>query len=117
MTMRRRQRALLIAGSLMLAGVAQAGPDHHDGDTKQQRKEEDHEVARRAMLRHEVLPLPRVLALAAKYQPGDVIEIEFKSKAGILLYEVEMLTPSGEVRELKIDARTGKRISNQPKGK
>ena len=115
--MRKRQWTLPIAGSLLLAGVAQAGPDHHDGDTKQQRKENDHEMARRAMLRHEVLPLPRILALAARYQPGDVIEVEFKSKAGVLFYEVEALTPSGEVRELKIDARTGKLLSNQPKGK
>jgi uncharacterized membrane protein YkoI len=108
----RKQIVALLFGSLALASVAHAGTD-----TKKRQKEQDHEIARRAMLRHEVLPLSRVLALADKYQQGDEIEVEFKSKAGVLMYEVEILTPSGEVRELKIDARNGKLLSNLPKGK
>lgn len=108
-------RKLLLA--LLFSSVAVASVAHAGGDNKKQQKQQDHEIARRAMLRHEVLPLTRVLALADKYQQGDEVEIEFKSKNGVLIYEVEILTPQGEVRELKIDARTGKLLSNLPKGK
>jgi uncharacterized membrane protein YkoI len=102
----------VVAGSIALAGAAHADSDGHDA-----RKAKDHEIARQAMLRHEVLPLKRVLALAEQYQQGDVIEVEFKSKSGRLVYEVEILTRSGVVRELKIDARSGKLLVNEPKGK
>lgn len=101
----------------LASGIAVAGIAHADADDRKAAKAKDHEIARQAMLRHEVLPLARVLAFAERYQQGDVIEVEFKSKAGVLVYEVEILTRSGEVRELKLDARTGKLLANVPKGK
>ncbi len=83
---------------------------------KAQRKQQDHDIARQAVLRGEVLPLPRILALADRYQAGEVIEIELKARNGTIFYDVHVLVPSGVVRELFIDARSGRLILNQIKG-
>lgn len=104
----------LSASLLMSPASAQSGKEM---SPKALQKQRDHDAARQAVLRREVLPLPRILRLVSTYQPGDVIEIELKNKGGILFYDVDVLIPSGEVRDLKIDARTGKLYSNQPKGK
>lgn len=79
------------------------------------RKQRDHDLARQAVLRREVLPLARILALAARYQAGEVIEIELKARQGVVFYDVHVLIPSGVVHELYIDAKTGRLIVNQVK--
>ena len=86
---------LLAAGQ---PGIALAR-EHHNLDS---------EVARHALERGEVLPIPRVLALAAQYLPGDVVEVRLDPRrSGDLLYRLRVLTPSGQIRELVLDARTG----------
>jgi uncharacterized membrane protein YkoI len=62
---------------------------------------------RAALQRGEVLPLARILAIAQEKVPGDVIEVELENKRGALVYEIKVLTESGRVREIKIDARQG----------
>ena len=37
----------------------------------------------------------------------DVIEVELERKNAALIYEIKVLTQTGRVREVKIDARTG----------
>ena len=49
-----------------------------------------------------------ILTIAQTQVPGDVIEVELESKRGVLIYEIKVLTQSGRVREVKIDARDGK---------
>ncbi len=116
MTMIRTLTALVlsaaIAASALMPTAAVGGQERHE---KAQRKDRDHDAARQAVLRGEVLPLPRILTMAARYQRGEVIEIELEGKAQRLIYEVHVLTSDGLVRELLIDARTGKLIANQPK--
>ncbi|MES2291383.1 MAG: PepSY domain-containing protein [Pseudomonadota bacterium] len=104
----------LSAAMLMSPVQAQSGSGKGQ---KAEQKQRDHDIARQAVLRREVLPLPRILKLAGTYQPGDVIEIELKNKDGVILYDVDVLVSTGEVRDLKIDARTGKLLQNQPKGR
>lgn len=67
----------------------------------------DHEVARAALARHEILPLTRILALAAQKVPGDVLKVELEDDDGRLVYELKVLARDGRLRELKIDARSG----------
>lgn len=67
----------------------------------------EHEEMRAALQRGEVLPLTRILEIAKQQVPGDVIEVELESKRGELVYEIKVLTESGRVREIKIDARKG----------
>jgi len=75
---------------------------------KSDRKAADHELAMTALKNGDVLPIMKILALTQKYQPGEVIEVELESKKGKLYYEVEILSPSGVIMEIKVDARTGR---------
>lgn len=64
-----------------------------------------------AVRRGEVLPLPRILDLAQKRVPGEVLEVELEKDGGKFVYEVKMLTPDGRVREVTIDAHSGKLLT------
>jgi uncharacterized membrane protein YkoI len=75
-------------------------------------RDRDHDLARSALQRGEVLPIARILTLAAQILPGDVIEVELKERRGRLQYELKVLTPTGRVRELTLDARDGRRIED-----
>jgi uncharacterized membrane protein YkoI len=67
----------------------------------------DHTAVREALQRGEVLPLVKILAIANKEVPGDVIEVELEDEREALVYEIKILTSTGRVREVEIDARTG----------
>jgi len=76
-----------------------------------ERHRRDHEFARSALQRGEVLPINRLLSIAAQYLPGDVVEVRLEPRReGELRYEIRVLTPSGKIRELHLDARTGEYI-------
>ena len=76
-----------------------------------ERHRHDHDFAREALQRGEVLPLNRLLSIAAQYLPGDVVEVRLEPRrGGYLRYEIRVLTPSGKIRELFLDARTGEYI-------
>jgi uncharacterized membrane protein YkoI len=77
---------------------------------KKDRKNE-HKLVREALQRGEVLPLVKILAIANQQVPGDVIEVELEDERKTLVYEIKILTSTGRVREVKIDARTGKVLS------
>lgn len=68
--------------------------------------DDDHIAARQAMQRGEILPLPRILRAAQAAAPGDVIEVELDRDDGVWRYEVKMLTSTGRVLEVKLNART-----------
>jgi uncharacterized membrane protein YkoI len=67
----------------------------------------DHEAVRGALMRKEILPLTRILAIAAERAPGDVLRIELDRERGALVYEVKILARDGRVREVNIDAKSG----------
>ncbi|MCP3731030.1 PepSY domain-containing protein [Sphingomonas sp. MG17] len=113
--MKLRQTLLLAALIPLLASAPAVAWQGGKKETKEVRKQRDHDLARQAVLRREVLPLTRILALAARYQPGEVIEIEVKARQGTIFYDVHVLIPSGVVHELFIDAKSGRLIVNQVK--
>lgn len=86
-----------VLGVGALASPALAG-DH---------KKSDHEAARAALARGEILPLPRILAIAAGRVPGDILEVELEDEHGRLIYDLKILAKNGRVREVEIDARSG----------
>ena len=77
------------------------------GARSNDRDDDDQDLARQALQRGEVLPIARILELVAQHLPGDVIEVQLDERRGRLEYEIRVLTPSGRVRELVLDARTG----------
>lgn len=72
-------------------------------------KAEDHEQARDALRRGDVLPLLRILPIVQKRFPGDIIKIKLDedNDTGHIEYDVKVLTASGRVIEVEVDAKTG----------
>jgi len=99
-TLLRRLTPLVAVAALCGAGPALAGPDSVQAD-------DDHVAAREALQRGEILPLARILAIVARHVPGDVIDVELERKDGRWRYEVKVLTSTGRVREVKLNARDG----------
>jgi peptidase YpeB-like protein len=54
-----------------------------------------------------LLPLSQALDLAAKHLPGEVLKVELENKHGRSTYEIKVLTETGRLREIELDARTG----------
>ncbi|AVP56367.1 PepSY domain-containing protein [Pulveribacter suum] len=96
----RRPAALLLACAVAGAAPALAG----DGD---------HEHARRALERQEVLPLRSVLDKVEREQQGQVLKIEFGRDEGRYLYKIRLLQPDGRMAKLKVDAVDGRVLSVQ----
>lgn len=97
------------ATTLLLFGVLGASaPQGVADDKKHERRQREHQAVREALRRGEVLPLVKILAIAGKEVPGDVIEVELEREDDdALVYEIKILTSTGRVREVEIDARTG----------
>ncbi len=98
------------ASAVLIPAAAIGGPHRSDAG---HRHDDDDAVERQAVLRGEILPMTRILTLAAGYQAGHVIEAGLDSKRSGLAYDVDVLTADGRVRELVIDARNGKLIANR----
>jgi uncharacterized membrane protein YkoI len=102
-----RHMKAAVAGLVACVAIALCAAVSIAGDDDDARHAREHEEMRAALQRGEVLPLTKILAIAQEKVPGDVIEVELESKRGALVYEIKVLTQSGRVREVKIDARNG----------
>ena len=91
--------AALLALAAAMASPALAGSKPKTND--------DQEAARVALQRGEILPLARILEIAAKRAPGDVVKVKIEREDGRFIYELKVLAKSGRVLELEIDARSG----------
>lgn len=90
----------MLCAAIALGMTASLADDDDD-------KQREHDAIREALQRGETLPLVRILAIAQQAVPGDVLEVELERKHTALIYEIKVLTETGRVREVKIDARTG----------
>lgn len=70
--------------------------------------DDDHEIARRAVQRGEILPLSKILEIAKRDYPGRVLEVDLDREDGRYLYEIEILLADGRVIELTYDGATGR---------
>ena len=50
--------------------------------------------------------------LAATH-PGEVLEVELERDDGRWIYELKLLQPGGELRKLKLDARSGELLQDR----
>lgn len=67
----------------------------------------DHDRARAALKRGEVMPLRDIVAKAEAAFPGRMLEVELTDDDGGIVYEIELLSPDGRLIKLLYDARTG----------
>jgi uncharacterized membrane protein YkoI len=101
------KKSCLMGLAIMIALAAGS-----DGWTRpRDRDRGDSELARAALQRGEILPITRILPLVAQYLPGDVVEVRLDTRRGHLNYEIRVLTSSGQVRKLVLDARTGASVA------
>jgi uncharacterized membrane protein YkoI len=96
----------IATAALLLALVTLTTPQGVTAGNKVKGQSE-HDAVRDALRRGDVLPLAKVLAIAVQRVPGDVIKVELEQEKRVLVYEIKVLTQSGRVREVEIDARTG----------
>jgi hypothetical protein len=92
-----------MAAALLLAAVAVHG-------------DEDHERARRAREKGDIVPLSRILAAVEAGFEGRLLEVELEDDDGRLVYEIELLTAQSNVIELTYDARTGAFLEAEGRG-
>jgi uncharacterized membrane protein YkoI len=72
------------------------------------RGEDDHERARAAVSRGEALPLATILQAIPLRQGERLLDVEFERDDGRWVYELELVDNRGRVRELEVDARSGR---------
>lgn len=102
-----RTAALIAMAGMMTATYATSQP-RHDQKSHENRKTTEQQAIREAVARGEVIPLPKILVIAQKAVPGDIIDVELEQKDWGLKYELKILTADGRVRKVDINARTGK---------
>jgi uncharacterized membrane protein YkoI len=73
--------------------------------------DDDYIEARRLQDAGEILSLQVILGNIKSEYPGKVLEVELEKEDGVIVYEVEILGADGIVRELYINAKTGKVLS------
>ncbi len=72
--------------------------------------DDDHERARAAVVRGEVLPLDAVLARVPLGAGERLLDAELEREGGRWVYELELISADGRVREVELDARDGRWI-------
>ena len=68
----------------------------------------DHDLARQALERGQVLPLRTVLEKVEREYQGQVLKVEFEHDDGRFLYEIRLLQQDGRMAKLKLDAVDGR---------
>lgn len=76
---------------------------------------QDHERARDALARGEVLPLGTVLERVSRSHPGEVMAVELEREDGRWIYELKILRPDGALGRVRADARSGEVIDMRVK--
>jgi uncharacterized membrane protein YkoI len=73
----------------------------------------DHDRARAALERGEVLPLATLLERLQTVIDGEVIATEFDRDDGRWIYEIEYIDRDGRVVELEVDAADGRILERE----
>ena len=61
-----------------------------------------------------IRPLEDLLAPAMmRYPQAELLEAELEEEDDVLVYEIELLTADGSVRELELDARDGRILKDE----
>ena len=75
--------------------------------------DEDIDLARDLVATGDILPLEQVVLSVKGDRNWRLIEVELEREDGEWIYEFELLDDKGRVRELKVDARSGKILEDE----
>lgn len=76
----------------------------------------DHESARAAVQDHKVMPLSEIVPSVLEKFGARLLEAEFERKHGTYVYELELITNSGRMIEVLVDAATGEILRSDREG-
>lgn len=77
---------------------------------------QDHDRARDAVAQEGAQPLAAILpAIEARYG-ARMVEVSVEAEARRLVYEIELITPSGRIIEVAVDAATGDIVGDDTGG-
>jgi uncharacterized membrane protein YkoI len=110
--MRRPSTFLLVVG-FSVALMTLGDPVHSQYEDDWQRQERDHDRARQAVRRGEVLPMAKVLERLYARIPGEVVGVEFEREDGRWIYEFKLVDRIGRLLEVQVDAATGNILSTE----
>jgi len=99
---------IFLALMLVAAGTGLALADDDDDDDRY-----DHELARRALEDGHALPLAEILARARGSLGGEVVGVEFKREKTGFIYAFKVITVSGQLREVHVDATTAEVLKSE----
>lgn len=79
-----------------------------------QARDLDQDEALRLREQGVIQPLDRVISNAlGRYPSARLLEVELEEEDGVYVYEIELLTEDGIVRELELDARDGRILKDE----
>lgn len=68
---------------------------------------DDHSGLREALDRNEIVSFKSLLDWIERRYVGKVVEVELEDDEGRLVYEIDLLSPQGDLLEFVFDARSG----------
>jgi uncharacterized membrane protein YkoI len=100
----RRSIGILLVGFVVFAATAavRAGDD----------EARDHELARKALVEGRIRALSEIAAAVKSKLPGEILGVEIEIEDGArFVYEFDVLTPEGKLKEADVDATTAEILS------
>ena len=73
--------------------------------------DDDYIEARELLQSGKILSLETILKRVRQEHPGKVLEVEFEKEGGKIVYEIEILSDKGIVKEIYVDAESGNILS------
>ncbi|WP_177213089.1 PepSY domain-containing protein [Celeribacter neptunius] len=75
--------------------------------------DEDHDFAREAFARGDIISLARILPELEAQFDARLIDAEIEREHGAILYEITLISDSGRLIEVEVDAETGDILSEE----
>jgi uncharacterized membrane protein YkoI len=75
---------------------------------------DDHNVARAALERREILPLTTILARLRETMRGEVVGVELRRDSGRWVYAIKLIVDDNRLIETRVDARTATILTKAP---
>ena len=107
------RRAVLLALAALGTGAPSLADDDDDRRQRRRGSRHDHERARRALEEGRARPLADILAEVRPRLGGEVIDVEFEREDGAYVYELKVITPAGQLREIEVDALTAEILKDE----
>ena len=76
----------------------------------------DHDAARDAVRQQQIIPLAEIIPDILNEFDARLLEAEFEREDGAFVYELELITSSGRMIEVMVDAATGEILEVEQEG-